>query len=48
MSEEIKRTITIEDDASQALDNIGKAADGATDALDNGAVSTDEFKKDAS
>ena len=48
MSEEIKRTITIEDDASQALDNIGKAADGATDALDNVAVSTDKFKKYAS
>ena len=48
MSEEIKRTITIEDDASQALDNIGKAAGEATDALDNVAVSTDKFKKYAS
>ena len=48
MSEEIKRTITIEDDASQALDNIGKAADDASKGLDNVAVSTDKFKKYAS
>ena len=48
MSEEIKRTITIEDDASQSLDNIGKAADDASKGLDNVAVSTDKFKKYAS
>ena len=48
MSEEIKRTITIEDDASQSLDNIGKAAEDASKGLDNVAVSTDKFKKYAS
>ena len=48
MSEEIKRTITITDDASQALDNIGKAAEDASKGLDNVAVSTDKFKKYAS
>ena len=48
MSEEIKRTITIEDDASQSLDNIGKAADDASKGLDNVAVSTSKFKKYAS
>ena len=48
MSEEIKRTITITDDASQSLDNIGKAAEDASKGLDNVAVSTDKFKKYAS
>lgn len=48
MSEEIKRTITITDDASQTLDNIGKAAEDASKGLDNVAVSTDKFKKYAS
>ena len=48
MSEEIKRTITIEDDASQSLDNIGKAADDAAKGMDEAAVSASKFKKYAS
>lgn len=48
MSEEIKRTITIEDDASGALNNIGAAADDASKELDNVAVSASKFKKYAS
>ena len=48
MSEEIKRTITIEDEASQSLDNIGKAADDAAKGMDEAAVSASKFKKYAS
>lgn len=48
MSETIERTIDIKDNASQTLDNIGKAAEDASKGLDNVAVSTDKFKKYAS
>lgn len=47
MSEEIKRTITIEDDASGVLNNIGTAADDASKGLDKVGVSVSSFKKHA-
>ena len=48
MSEEIKRTIAVKDEASQSLDNIGKAAEDAAKGMDEAAVSASKFKKYAS
>ena len=45
MSETIERTIKVTDEASQTLDNVGRAAEDAAKGLHNVAVSTDKFKK---
>ena len=44
-SEEIKRVITIEDDASGALSDIKSSAEGAAEGLDQVSVNLDSFKK---
>ena len=48
MSETIERTVAVKDEASQSLDNIGKAADDAAKGMDEAAVSASKFKKYAS
>ena len=48
MSETIERTLKVTDEASQSLDNIGKAAEDAAKGMDEAAVSASKFKKYAS
>ena len=45
MSEEIKRVITIEDEATPALDNIKTSAEAAAGGLDEVSVNLESFKK---